>query len=148
MPDYLPIAVGNYTPRTVVDDDGALWYSLADVASMLRLPSSSWAAKRLPEDECRRAPFAFPGSGGAKLLLVSEAGLWRLVMTSKDKSARVLQKWLLGVVMPAIRKDGSYKAPTDQKTQRVRPDARLLAVVAQALKGMLSEQLQLQGHTT
>lgn len=145
MTDYLPIVVDDFAPRSVILE-GALWYSLADVAVMLKLPSSSWAARRLPEEEVRRAPFAFSGSGGAKLLLVSEAGLWRLIMNSDRKSARHLQKWLFGTVMPAIRQDGFYKAPSDQRTQRLRPDARLRAVVGQALGAMLYEQLQAQGQ--
>lgn len=146
MPDYLPLVVGNFAPRSVTIDD-TLWYSLADVAAMLQMPSSSWAAKRLPHEDVRREPFAFPGSGGAKLLLVTEAGLWRLIMTSSRRPARILQEWLFGTVMPAIREHGVYKAPTDHKTQRLRPDARLCAVIAQGLKrALLSSAPELQGQ--
>ncbi len=40
--------------------------------------------------------------------IISEAGLYKLVMRSDKPEARAFQDWVCGVVLPAIRKDGAY----------------------------------------
>ena len=42
------------------------------------------------------------------ITLISESGLYKLVMRSDKPEARQFQDWVTGVVLPAIRKDGSY----------------------------------------
>lgn len=41
-------------------------------------------------------------------LFLTEAGLYKLIMSSKKKEAEVFQKWVVKEVLPAIRKTGSY----------------------------------------
>ena len=48
------------------------------------------------------------GQKGLPLKLVSEAGLYKLIMRSDKAEAAVFQDWVTDVVLPAIRKDGSY----------------------------------------
>lgn len=43
-----------------------------------------------------------------KSKLVSESGLYKLVMRSRKPEARAFQDWVTRVVLPAIRKDGAY----------------------------------------
>ena len=40
--------------------------------------------------------------------LISESGLYKLVMRSDKPEARQFQDWVTRVVLPAIRKDGGY----------------------------------------
>jgi hypothetical protein len=40
--------------------------------------------------------------------LVSESGLYKLIMRSDKPEAREFQNWVTKVVLPAIRKDGMY----------------------------------------
>lgn len=40
--------------------------------------------------------------------VVSESGLYKLVMRSDKPEAKDCQNWVTRVVLPAIRKDGSY----------------------------------------
>jgi len=42
------------------------------------------------------------------LVLVSESGLYKLVMRSDKPQAKAFQDWVTKVVLPAIRKDGAY----------------------------------------
>lgn len=48
-------------------------------------------------------------------MIVSESGLYALVMNSRKPEARSFRKWVTSVVLPTIRKDGAYmtneKAP-------------------------------------
>ena len=41
-------------------------------------------------------------------LFLTEAGLYKLIMSSKKKEAEAFQKWVVKEVLPAIRKTGSY----------------------------------------
>lgn len=64
----------------------------------------------LGESEKRRftrkeLPQLFCGSRVPSLNLVSESGLYKLVMRSDKPEAKDFQNW---VVLPAIRKDGGY----------------------------------------
>ncbi|MCE1235671.1 MAG: BRO family protein [Hyphomicrobiales bacterium] len=46
--------------------------------------------------------------GSATLTLISESGLYKLVMRSDKPQAKEFQNWITKVVLPAIRKDGGY----------------------------------------
>ncbi len=45
---------------------------------------------------------------GRQMALVSESGLYKLVMRSDKPQARLFQDWVTRDVLPAIRKDGAY----------------------------------------
>ncbi len=45
---------------------------------------------------------------GHGLALISESGLYKLVMRSDKPEVREFQNWVTKVVLPAIRKDGGY----------------------------------------
>lgn len=50
--------------------------------------------------------------GGAGVLsLVSESGLYKLVMRSDKKEAKQFQEWVTREVLPSIRKTGTYTMP-------------------------------------
>jgi anti-repressor protein len=100
----------------VVTRNGEPWFVLADVCRVLGMGNPSQAATRLDDDEkhtlTRNEGANFPGlgNGGALPTLISEAGLYRLVMRSEKPAAKTFQKWVTGEVLPAIRKTGSYSA--------------------------------------
>ncbi len=52
-------------------------------------------------------------------LFLTEAGLYKLIMSSKKKEAEVFQKWVVKEVLPTIRKTGSYsiQKPVSQFTE-------------------------------
>jgi prophage antirepressor-like protein len=43
-----------------------------------------------------------------RVALVSESGLYKLIMRSDKPEAKPFQDWVTKVVLPAIRKDGGY----------------------------------------
>ncbi len=45
---------------------------------------------------------------GVNLTLLSESGLYQLVIRSDKPLARPFQDWVAREVLPAIRKDGAY----------------------------------------
>ena len=63
------------------------------------------ALKYLDEDE--RAKHCL-GSGGPAVNVVSEPGLYGLLLKSRIPAAQQFKRWVKQVVLPAIRKDGAY----------------------------------------
>jgi prophage antirepressor-like protein len=49
-----------------------------------------------------------PGSGMRNARLLSESGLYKLVMRSDKPEAKAFQDWMTREVLPAIRKVGMY----------------------------------------
>lgn len=64
----------------------------------------------LAADEVRLVPPPVQSGGYRAALLLSEPGLYRLIMRSDKPAARQFQDWVVRDVMPAIRKDGGYIA--------------------------------------
>lgn len=51
-------------------------------------------------------------SPGRDVAIVSESGLYKLIMRSDKPEARAFQDWVTRVVLPSIRKTGAYVAPS------------------------------------
>lgn len=69
----------------------------------------------LRDDERRQVTRAdthslFVGVRVPTFSLISESGLYRLILRSDKPEARQFQDWVTRVVLPAIRKDGAYVA--------------------------------------
>jgi len=48
-----------------------------------------------------------------KTVLITEAGLYRLIMRSNTPEAEAFQEWVTAEVLPTIRKTGSYTLPSE-----------------------------------
>jgi prophage antirepressor-like protein len=109
---------GNTTIR-VVTLDGNPWFVAKDTTDVLGLLNVNNACRPLNEDEKRtvtrttnRELFSL-GRGSSRLILISESGLYKLIMRSDKPEARTFQDWVTREVLPAIRKDGGYSGPTN-----------------------------------
>lgn len=92
--------------RTVVIDD-AVWFVCTDVAEALGYRNAPDASRHLDDDEKGTHILRTPG-GDQKLTIISESGLYALVLRSRKPEARKFAKWVTSEVLPAIRKTGSY----------------------------------------
>ena len=93
----------NALPVRVVERDGEPWFVAADVCKALGLDNPSYVTKRLGEDE--KASFKLPNQRGSAAKIISESGLYKLIMRSDKPEARAFQDWVTKVVLPAIRQD-------------------------------------------
>lgn len=96
-----------------MDIDGAPWFVAADVCRCLALPNLERGVfqhlVRLAADEKRKATHSSSmGMRGSAPTLISESGMYRLVMRSDKPEARAFQDWVTRDVLPAIRKEGVY----------------------------------------
>lgn len=111
--------------RTVVRD-GEPWFVAADVCAVLGYGGGGRnAVARLPERMKGVADVNTPG-GLQKLVILSEAGVYRLVMRSTMPNAEAFQDWLAEDVVPQIRMTGSYE-PVPQLPQTYAQALRELA---------------------
>lgn len=106
----------------VVMHDGEPWFVAADVAKILGYTNPAKAIR----DHCKGVNESFiPTPGGRQTVkVIPERDIYRLVMRSRLPSAERFEEWVVGEVLPAIRKTGSYgtqdalKALADPATLR------------------------------
>lgn len=125
----------NNKVRTV-DMDGAPWFVLKDVCEVLGLGNSRMVSDRLDEDE--KGVSKIDTLGGAQnVTIISESGLYNVILRSDKPEAKPFRKWVTSEVLPSIRKTGSYTMPKlskemqalfllDDRTQK--QEARLTAL--------------------
>lgn len=99
-------------PVRVVMIDGEPHWVLLDMCRNLELANPSDVATRLDDDEKKSTPRAILGlAEGAPMVVITEAGLWNLVLRSDKPVAKRVKRWLTHDVIPSIRKTGGYGAP-------------------------------------
>lgn len=139
MADITPFNFGNHAVR-VITRDGQPWFVANDVCQALGYSNTSKAiGDHLDEDE-RMTITASDGQsfdsnqslestskgvtnsdtlrnrGGARhLVIISESGLYALVLRSRKPEARKFAKWVTSEVLPTIRKTGSYQSNTQSQ---------------------------------
>jgi prophage antirepressor-like protein len=92
--------------RTLLKD-GNPWFVASDVCSTLGYRDTSNGTRWLDDDE--KGTHIVSTLGGAqKVTIISESGLYALVLRSRKAEARKFAKWVTSEVLPAIRKTGSY----------------------------------------
>ena len=89
--DLLSVNFEGHRIRVHIDVEGKPWWIAKDVCEVLHITNVSKAVSRLKEAEKRRLTFIH----GVKLLLIDEAGLYRLLCRSNQPEAEKLKEWLL-----------------------------------------------------
>ncbi|OCI31080.1 phage antirepressor KilAC domain-containing protein [Oerskovia enterophila] len=109
MTDLTPFDFDGQAVR-VVTIDGEPWFVLADLARVLDIAAPGRLAARL--DEGVRQTHTLPTPGGPQnLAVVSEAGMYEVVIRSDKPDAVRFRRWITSDVLPAIRKTGAYGTP-------------------------------------
>lgn len=101
----------------VRDRDGGCWFIAKDVCACLDLDDTRRAVERLDADEWSSTPVIDARGRQQDTLIVSEAGLYRLIMGSRKPEAKLFQRWVAHDVLPSISAKGSYTR--DQLAQRL-----------------------------
>ena len=91
---------------------GEPWFVAKDICDCLEIGNSRQATARLLDDEKMTVILNDSHSGkrgGAQsITIVSESGLYTLIMGSRKKEAVDFQRWITREVLPSIRKHGAY----------------------------------------
>lgn len=99
--------------RTLTDEAGEPWFVLKDCMSILDLGNPTETVKMFDEDEFGTAEVIDSIGRRQQAYIISEPGLYRLVMRSRKPEAKEFQRWVTHEVLPAIRKTGGYIPTTD-----------------------------------
>lgn len=102
---------GENQVRTILKDEQP-WFIAKDVCNVLELNDVSKAVSRLDEDEKGTSTILTPG-GSQNLLIINEAGLYSLILTSRKEEAKTFKRWITHDVLPTIRRTGGYVANED-----------------------------------
>ncbi len=90
------------------------WFVGLDVCKVLGIRDHKQALGRLDPDELGRytVPPQIGDDQAREMIVISEAGVYRLVFTSRKPIAERFKRWLAHDVIPAIRKTGRYASAT------------------------------------
>jgi anti-repressor protein len=106
--NIIPFQFGESQIRTVFQF-GEPWFVASDVARVLGYTNPQKAVR----DHCKGVNETFiPSEGGAQTAnVIPERDVYRLIMRSKLPAAEKFEEWVVGEVLPAIRKTGGYLLP-------------------------------------
>lgn len=106
--------------RTLTDEAGEPWFVAKDVCDILGMSNPSMAVTALDKDEVAQIdPKDYLGSenrSNQAVNIVSEPGLYKLIMRSRKPEAKEFQRWVTHEVLPSIRKHGGYMAGQERMT--------------------------------
>ena len=126
--------------RVVSASDGAPWFVGRDVALALGYSNPGKAVRDHVPAAHKRGTDSFTPSDlhgfDPQTVLISEPGLYRLIMRSHTPAAEAFQEWVTAIVLPSLRRTGSFsldQAPrTYAEALRALADQHEAAEVARA----------------
>ncbi|MCI6685787.1 MAG: Bro-N domain-containing protein, partial [Ruminococcus sp.] len=121
------VQVWNYESSEIrtVQINGEPWFVLSDVCKVLELSSPHKVAERLDGDEKGRNQI--PTLGGVQeMAVVNESGLYTVILRSDKPQAKPFRKWVTSVVLPSIRKTGSYSVQQPNAFENLSPQLQVL----------------------
>lgn len=128
------------TLRTLTDEAGDPWFVLKDCMNILNLGNPTETVKMFDNDEFSTTEVIDSIGRRQQTYIISEPGLYRLVMKSRKPEAREFQRWVTHEVLPAIRMTGGY-IPTSEPDS----DEDILAkavLIAQKTIDLKNQQLR------
>ena len=114
--------------RVFKDESGEPWFVAKDVCDALGIATNHLReeGRGLDDDEVMNLP-NWEGKGAAPLI-ITEAGLYSLILRSRKPEAKAFKRWVTHEVLPAIRKDGGYMvAKADETPEQTMARAVLIA---------------------
>ena len=89
------LQIFNYTDKPVrtITKDGEPWFAASDVCDILELGNATMAVSRLSEKMKGLNSIDTPG-GKQYMIIISEAGLYKMVFTSRKPEAEKFTEWV------------------------------------------------------
>ena len=100
----------------VVMQGGEPWFVALDVCGALEYRDTNDTTKYLEDDEVTTYPDYSSGQL-RHIKVISEAGLYSLILRSRKPEAKVFKRWVTHEVLPSIRKQGAYVHANEGDTE-------------------------------
>lgn len=104
--------------------NGDPWFVAKDVCECLELGNPRSSLALLDEDEKGVHSVDTPG-GKQEMTIVSEPGLYSLILRSRKPEAKAFKRWVTHDVIPSIRKRGLYATPQTVEAMLADPDTAI-----------------------
>lgn len=121
------IQVWNYESSEVrtVQVNGEPWFVLSDVCKVLEISNSRNISSRLEPDE-KGVTLVDTLGGAQQMTIINESGLYTVILRSDKPQAKPFRKWVTSVVLPSIRKTGSYSVQQPNAFENLSPQLQVL----------------------
>lgn len=119
--------------RTLTDEAGEPWFVLKDCMSILDLGNPTETVKMFDDDEFSTTEVIDSIGRRQRAYIISEPGLYRLVMRSRKPEAKEFQRWVTHDVLPQIRRTGGY-IPTSESDSDEDVMARAVLVAQKTIE--------------
>lgn len=126
-----------------IQRNGQPWWVLKDVCEVLELSNSRMVADRLDEDE-KGVSIVDTLGGKQELTVISESGLYNVILLSRKPEARKFKRWVTHEVLPTIRKHGAYITTSKLEELMNDPDSWIKLLTTLKEERQEKERLQLQ----
>ena len=100
----------------VVERDSEPWFVARDIAERLGYKDTVNAIKSHVDDEDKAGWQITTQFGKKEAVIINESGLYSLVLSSKLPGAKRFKRWVVGEVLPSIRRTGGYLAAGEDDT--------------------------------
>ena len=110
----------NSTEVRVLTIDNNPWFVAKDLCDVLEHSNSRMALERLDDDE-KGVSNVYTLGGSQEMSIVSESGMYSLVLTSRKPQAKAFKKWITSKVLPSIRKTGVYQIEPKAEVAQLPP---------------------------
>lgn len=113
--------------RAMRGESGEPWFVAKDVCDALGIRTDTVRAILDADEVGETNPNSIGVAGGRKPLVVSEAGLYSLILRSRKPEAKAFKRWVTHEVLPAIRRDGGYMVARDETPEETMARAFVIA---------------------
>ena len=122
------VQVWNYEGAEVrtVQIDGEPWFVLADICRELEISHVKDTATRIDEDDLGQTEVIDRMGRSQKVWIINESGLYTVILRSDKPQAKPFRKWVTSVVLPSIRKTGSYSVQQSNAFENLSPQLQVL----------------------
>jgi prophage antirepressor-like protein len=117
------------------------WWVAKDVCDVLGLSNTTEAVRTLDDDEKSTLRIT---EGGPERNVISESGLYSLIMRSNKPEAKTFKRWVTHEILPTIRKHGAYVTPVTMDNWLNDPDMMIKALEALKVERQLKAALEVQ----
>lgn len=95
----------NTAVRVIFTENNDPWFVAKDVCDVLGLSNTSVAMQYLDHDEVSKY---FLNTQHGEIYIISETGMYKLIMRSRKESAKPFQRWVTREILSSIRKNNEY----------------------------------------
>ena len=129
----------------LLDKDDLMSFQMTSGGQKREMNGVSEAIKPLDDDEISELSFSEDRKNKVIprcLKIISESGLYTLIMRSNKPDAKKFRKWITSEVIPSIHKHGAYMTPETIEKTLTNPD--FIIQLAQQLKSEQAKSRELQ----